>query len=423
MKKTGFILLCSFLIGGCMLPWKNGENTILGKNDFVTESSIPYEEEEAKFRIQEDKSEQDKMKDENSESLTEDSEAFTDEKKADLMRKQQELYYFSNLEITQQNLYVEILYALENYIDEMEVSTLDTDQIDKVFHYVMMDHPEIFYINGYSFVKYSRGRDVEKIVFKGTYIYNQQEKELKEKQIEEAVEIILENIALDATDYEKVKYVYDTIIYNTEYDLNAVDNQNICSVFLNHSSVCQGYAKAFQYLLNILKVPTMLVTGTVETGEGHAWNLVKVNNEYYYVDATWGDASYQLQNNEEMQMIQNAPAISYDYLCVTTEDLIRTHTLSEMVPMPECKCLDANYYVKEGAYFKEADYEQLANLMERYMTEGRESVTIRCADDSVYQQMCNELLVEQKIFQYMNGKDNSIMYMDSPKQFSITFWL
>lgn len=423
MKKLGFVLLCSFLICGCMLPWKTGENTIFEKDNFVTESSIPYENEGNGFLLPEAAAEPEETENEFSESVGRESKEFTDEVKADLMRKQQELYYFSNLEITQQNLYVEILYALKNYIDEMKVSTFDTDQIDTVFQCVMMDHPEIFYIDGYSFVKYSRGENVEKIVFKGNYIYNQQEKEEKEKQIKEIAGEILANISQDATDYEKVKYVYETIIHNTEYDMNAADNQNICSVFLNHSSVCQGYAKAVQYLLKQLKVPATLVIGTVETGEGHAWNLVKVENEYYYVDATWGDASYQLQNNEDSQTIKNTQAISYDYLCVTTEELSRTHTLTEIVPLPVCNCLDANYYVKEGAYFEEADYEQLADLMERYQDEGRESVTFRCTNDMVYQQMWNELLTEQKIFKYMKGENNSIMYTDSPKQRSITFWL
>ena len=163
-----------------MLPWKTDENTIFEKDNYVTESSLPYEKEATGYRLQEAETEPKESGDEKSEFIGGESKEFTDEVKADLMRKQQDLYYFSNLEITQQNLYVEILYALENYIDEMEVSTFDTEQIDTVFQCVMMDHPEIFYIDGYSFVKYSRGENVEKIVFKGNYIYNQQEKEVKE---------------------------------------------------------------------------------------------------------------------------------------------------------------------------------------------------------------------------------------------------
>lgn len=419
MKRIGFIVLCSLVISGCSTPGETTKNTITEKYNFVTESSLPYEED---TQLYSDVRNTDSEK-ENQESVKEEKREFTDEVKADMLRKQQDLFYFSKLEITQQNLYVEILYALENYIEEMEVSTTDTDEIDKVFQCVMMDHPEIFYISGYSFVKYALGDEVKKIVLKGTYIYNQEEKEQREWQIEEAVKVFLASLDMESTDYEKVKYVYETMIYTTEYDLEAVDNQNICSVFLNHASVCQGYAKAVQYLLNHLNIPATLVLGTVENGDGHAWNMVKIENEYYYMDTTWGDASYRIQNNDESQMISNTPSINYDYLCVSTEELTRTHSISEIVPMPLCDSLDANYYVREGAYFLEADYEQLACLVERYYTENRETVTIRCGNDAVYQQMCNELLEEQKIFKYIKGENNSIMYTDLPKQRSITFWL
>lgn len=419
MKRIGFILLGSLVISGCGTPWETTGNTITEKYNFVTESSLPYEEDTQLYSDVRDKD----SEKENRESLKEEKGEFTDEVKADMLRKQQELFYFSKLEITQQNLYVEILYALENYVEEVEVSTTDTDEIDKVFQCVMMDHPEIFYISGYSFIKYALGNEVKKIVFKGTYIYNQEEKEQRELQIEEAVKVFLANLDTESTDYEKVKYVYETTIHTTEYDLEAVDNQNICSVFLNHASVCQGYAKAVQYLLNRLNIPATLVLGTVENGDGHAWNMVKIENEYYYMDTTWGDASYRIQNNDESQLVSNVPSINYDYLCISTEELIRTHSLSEIVPMPLCDSLDANYYVREGAYFLEADYEQLARLVERYYTENRETVTIRCSNDAVYQQMCNELLEEQKIFKYIKGENNTIMYTDLPKQRSITFWL
>mgnify|MGYP003308141450 CR=1 FL=1 len=420
MKRVGRTALWTVFFLCCFLLFeKTGSNWRLENDSLVTESSLPYLEKGA------EKKENIKVLSEKNEEETgsKTEEAFNDELKAELMRKQQDLYYFSNLEITEQNLYVEILYALENYTADMKVSTTDTAMIDKIFQCVLMDHPEIFYTDGYSFVKYTLGEEVQKITFKGTYIYSQEEKKEKEAQIQEAVFNILAGIEADATDYEKVKYVYETIIHQTEYDLEAEDNQNICSVLLNQKSVCQGYAKAIQYLLNKLNISAVLVIGTVETGEGHAWNLVKVNNQYYYLDATWGDASYRVHMNETEEAPQYVPAINYDYFCITTEEISRTHNVGDWVALPICDSMEANYYVREGAYFTEVNYEQLAQLFAEYKSKKRETVTIKCANDTVYQQMEQELLSKQKIFRFLEGKDNSIVYNDSSKQRSITFWL
>ena len=414
MKKLGYILLSCIFLSGCLLPGEINKDTVLSETKPVTESFLPVEKETNEGKTQKVREE------ENGKIQT--TKAFTDEVKAELMRKQQNLYCFSMLEITQQNVYVEILYGLENYVEEMEISVRDTAQIDKIFQYVLMDHPEIFYVDGYSFVKYTLGDEVKKITFKGNYLYTPEEKKQIEELIQESAAKMLEKIPADATDYEKVKYVYETTIKNTEYDMQAEDNQNICSVFLNGASVCQGYAKAVQYLLMELNVPASLVIGSVENGEGHAWNLVKVNNQYYHLDATWGDASYLVQQQGNTP-IQNTPAINYDYLCVTTEEILRTHSLGELISLPQCNSREDNYYVREGAYFTEVDFEQIEQLIKRYKAEYRENVTLRCADDEVYGEMIEELLNKQKIFRYLDGENNSIFYTDSPEQLSITFWL
>lgn len=459
MKNIIYILLVIFL-SGCILSDDTDKDTVLRGIRIAEESSLNFLEKEGSWEnedwqeeefleedLEEDlefeeafleeelvaeensqeeiyaaTEEENKAEDEIAYGQPGDEEAFTDEIKAEMMRKQQNLYAYSTLEITQQNLYVEILYALENYIEEMTVSTKDTSEIDKVFQCVLMDHPELFYTDGYSFVKYTLGEDIKKITFKGTYIYTWEEKNERQEKIETAVMNLLKDLPSDATDYEKVKYVYETIIHQTEYSVSAPDNQNICSVFLGQVSVCQGYAKAVQYLLQKLGVNATLVMGTVETGEGHAWNLVSINNRYYYVDATWGDASYLVQMKEGQEQ-KSTPSISYDYLCVTTEDILQTHHMSDMIPLPVCDSLEANYYVREGAYFSEMNYTQLEQLIEKYKQEARESITLKCADTSVYQQMVKELIEEQNIFFYLPGVDNSIVYTESEKQRSLTFWL
>lgn len=306
---------------------------------------------------------------------------------------------------------------------------LDEESIDKIFQCVLSDHPELFYVDGYSYTKYSRGTTLTAVEFSGTYNVDLDTAVERAETIELAAEQILSGIPAEASDYDKVKYVYDTLIRQTDYDLNAADNQNIYSVFAGRSSVCQGYAKATQYLLNRLGVECTLVLGTVETGEGHAWNLVKVNGNYYYVDTTWGDVSYQMEDTPSGEEAGDGsgriamPEINYDYLNVTTAELLRTHSIGGQVPMPLCVATEANYYVREGAYFTFYDREQMEALFRKALEEGRADVTIKCADEPCYREVVEGLIDGQEIFRYLSDEEGRVAYAQNEKQLSLTFWV
>lgn len=320
---------------------------------------------------------------------------------------------------------------LGGYQSEVELSGegletgLTEENIDRIFQCVLNDHPELFFVEGYSYTKYTRyghEEEIASIEFSGRYSMDLEMARLRREQIQEAVAVLLTGISPQAGDYEKVKYVYDTLIRETDYQLEAPDNQNIYSVFVNHVSVCQGYAKATQYLLNRLGVECALVLGTVGNGEGHAWNLVKVEDSYYYVDTTWGDASYQLEE-DGAEGARFMPEVNYDYLNVTTEELLRTHTLSNEVVMPECSATGANYYVREGALFEEYDREQMTSLFARSLEQGRGDVTVKCATWECYQEVSDALIGRQEIFKYLSGLGDTIAYSQNDTQRSLTFWV
>lgn len=340
-------------------------------------------------------------------------------------------YARSKLNAAEQLWYGDIEEILGNYQLQVELSKegleagLTEENIDKIFQCVLNDHPELFYVDGYSYTKYTRyglEDEIDSIEFSGRYSMEQETAALHRKQIQEAVGRILAGIDSDADEYEKVKYVYDTLIRETDYQLDAPDNQNIYSVFVNHLSVCQGYAKATQYLLNRLGVECVLVLGTVNNGEGHAWNLVNVDGSYYYVDTTWGDASYQPEENGSSAMFSK-PEINYDYLNVTTAELVRTHTIGGEVPMPVCNATAANYYVKEGALFTDYDREQMATLFDRKLSEGMTDVTIKCSSFACYQKVMEALIDRQDIFHYLSGMGDTVAYTKNDTQLSLTFWV
>lgn len=332
-------------------------------------------------------------------------------------------YAYQMLSEEERTVYLEILDALVNFRQEVKLSIFDKEKIAHIFQCVLNDHPEIFYVDGYSYTEYTLGDVLKKVTFTGTYHFTQSEVAQKQAQIDSYVNQCLSGMPADADEYEKVKYIYEYLIHHTDYDAAAQDNQNICSVFIEGRSVCQGYAKATQYLLNQADIFATLVLGRVIGGEGHAWNLVRIDGEYYYVDATWGDASYQAVGGRGSYPDEKIPTINYDYLCVTTKQLELTHTLDNVVELPECSALEANYYVREGVYFTEWDEERLAQIFADGYEKGNMYVTLKCADYETYRQMQTALILEQGIFQYLDCPDGAVSYTDNEKQYSMSFWL
>lgn len=349
----------------------------------------------------------------------------TNETIPDLLAGQIGRYNFDHISDEEKLVYVEILQILSMRGADVKISSLDTALIEKIFQCVLNDHPEIFYVDGYTFTKYTLGEELKKITFTGTYHISEEEAAVRQKEIDAYKEKCFGGIAPGADEYESVKYIYEFIINNTEYNAAAKDNQNICSVFLYGQSVCQGYAKAMQYLLNELDIFSTLVIGSVSVNEGHAWNLIKIDGEFYYVDPTWGDASYQMveAGAEDEYGQEHLPTINYDYLCVTTKQLSRTHTFDNVVELPMCESMAANYYVREGAYFASVDRDKLGELFRREYAKGSTYVTLKCSDEMIYKQMEQALIGEQEIFQYLESPDGVIAYADNEEQFSLSFWL
>lgn len=338
-----------------------------------------------------------------------------------LRKEQENCYAFGQLSGEEQDLYLEILDALLYFRENVRLSSCDKELISRIFQCVLNDHPEIFYVEGYTYTEYTLGSLLKKITFTGSYTISREEAAEKQKKIENYVNQCLAGLPEGADEYERVKYIYEYLIHHTDYDINAKDSQNICSVFLEKRSVCQGYAKATQYLLNRAGIFSTLVLGRVVGGEGHAWNLVRIDGAYYYVDTTWGDASYQAVGSS--YPAEKIPTINYDYLCVTTGQMEQTHTLDNVVEMPLCTATEANYYVREGFYFEEWDEDRIEGIFADSYRRGDSYVTLKCAGPAVYQKMRGALIEEQGIFRFLDCQGGSVSYVDNEKQYSLSFWL
>lgn len=333
-------------------------------------------------------------------------------------------YGYSMLDAETQSIYREIAATLTEMKTDVIVSTKDPEVIDKAFNVVMMDHPEIFYVTGYSLGKYTIGSKITKLSFTGTYTMPKEQVAVKSQIIEDYVLHCLSGISSGAGDYDKVKYVYDYLIDNVEYDIYAENNQNILGLCESGTTVCQGYAKMTQYLLNRLGVFATLASGDARDprssiSEPHSWNIVKVDGDFYNLDTTWGDASYFLTDDDGNK--NKLPDRLYDYFLVPDSWIENSHMQDKLVPMPYCDSLVDNYYVKTGLYFEKVDRNQLEEAFENAYARGEISVSIKCSDPYVFNEMREHLIGEENIFDYLGT--SSVRYVEYPDRNVVLIYL
>ncbi len=103
-----------------------------------------------------------------------------------------------------------------------------------------------------------------------------------------------------ATTYDKVKGINDYLVETCTYNSSAASiggdaykyAHSSGEVFASstHSVVCDGYAKAYKALANLLDVDCAIIVG-YGNGGTHAWNDVKLGDYWYPVDSTWNDST------------------------------------------------------------------------------------------------------------------------------------
>ena len=104
-----------------------------------------------------------------------------------------------------------------------------------------------------------------------------------------------------ATDSIKIEAIYEWLTRNVNYDNtrkwqpegDTVLRQEPYNVVVLKKAVCMGYAKTFREMCRLSGIEAYVVEGWAKSSsgslerEGHAWNVVKINNNWHLLDATW----------------------------------------------------------------------------------------------------------------------------------------
>lgn len=123
----------------------------------------------------------------------------------------------------------------------------------------------------------------------------------QEAKVDKKVDEIIENLELDdKTDFEKIVAIHDYICDNVEYESDDKDSNTVRTAYgalIGGRAVCQGYSVSLYRLLLEAGIDNRVIfgKGLSDTGESgaHTWNIVELNDEYYYIDTTWDDVANQ----------------------------------------------------------------------------------------------------------------------------------
>lgn len=310
-------------------------------------------------------------------------------------------YYFKQLTEEEQRVYRELLKGIRAREKEFYLTISDDDSIDRSYHAVLKDHPEIFWVHNREKIYKTTYSDSDYCVFTPGYTYTDSEIDEIQTAMEQSFQEVRALIPEDAGDYEKVRIVYTYVIDHTQYQTGE-DDQSIAGVFWKKSAVCAGYAGAVQYLLERMDIPCIYVDGSTKgSTEGHAWDIVKIGQEYYYVDATNGDQPDFL--NGDAAQLEEHKTIIYDYLCPFPEEYEKTYTPSEELTVPACTARDLDFYVLNQGYFEDYSWQDIYDYCKMRLDNGAAVVRFKFGGQEAFSEACQELLddgVVQNVAQY-----------------------
>lgn len=251
--------------------------------------------------------------------------------------------------------------GLKNRLYEIVVpSVLVSAQVQEIYLRVLYDNPLFYFVN----------QTVIRIVGQSglhillpEYLYTANEIAALNKDIRRIVDkVSVKANQFLSDEFRLEKFLHDSVVKSVAYDYDSLKKtdcfnaHSVVGAFLDNKAVCEGIAKAFKLLCNEFGIKCIVVLGKANQegdfsgNDYHAWNLVKIGNESYHVDATW-DNMYD----------KGLEHISYDYFNMTTEQIMLDH--QPIGELPLCNSTRLNYFYCTNSFV--STYDELVSLIEQ----------------------------------------------------------
>lgn len=266
-------------------------------------------------------------------------------------------FYYNSLSSENKKIYTAIANGIKKFnksiaLKEYEIIDNDTtmSDIDKSMQAFFADHPEVFYVSSKYTVLTKTTAFNEYVELELEYtLSNSSELDTKISEIENKINEYIE-YTKDKDDFESELILHDMLGKNVKYyeynDVELVPQEchTIYGAFLSNQSVCDGFSKALQILLDRKGIESIIVFGNLEN-EAHAWNLVNLNNSWYHLDLTSDKSIKDISEN----------IVLHTYFNLTTNAIKGTHTIDSEEILPISNNEEYNYYIKKNKVLKFED--------------------------------------------------------------------
>lgn len=232
-------------------------------------------------------------------------------------------YYYTRISKDERLLYDAMLRLAEGTSEEeSRILGIDpsseefTEIYARAYNALISDHPELFWIAqkraafkcmGY-LVPFYGGK--YKVVFSLSASRDDYAEE--QKKLEAAADALIKKADLDRSEAEIALELHDLLIEYAWYNEDAGSDDYAHTAYgalVENSSgipggaLCDGYSLAYEYLLQRVGVTCTIVSGyagsSQDTAQTHAWNLVRLDGDWYEVDSTWDDLNPEISPSDE----------------------------------------------------------------------------------------------------------------------------
>ncbi len=212
--------------------------------------------------------------------------------------------------------------------------SLSVDTLEMVYECYRNDYPQHFWLGNSYRYSYS-GSTIHAL--QPQYLMTGSQLSSARSQFDAKVNAILAKLSPGMSEYEKELIIHDALVTGCTY-LDGTYAHSAYGALVVGQAVCEGYARAFRYLLFRADITCMAVTGNA--GGPHAWTAVKIGGDWYYTDPTWDDPTGRPDD---------AP-IRYAYFNLTRAQMDEDHTADAgVIPLPAATATRYNYHVVNGS--------------------------------------------------------------------------